>query len=258
MKGKCAALENSRPHPASAAASQPLNIRRNWPMGRERGTEDDRPQIDPGGSSRNRDGVLRMRWPVVLAAAGLTNESLFNPEQHKLLHALLVITMSLNARLSSATICISGHATQQSRDPTACKCVVCKETCTSAMARSMPSGPILLMLDVGPTHLEHPHVKRRICTENAHPLHNSRQVSDHCVTGAESIVHPVPELKNSNDDLDGRHGYARQCIRNCVDAAANILVCAAVKSAKSNETGANRGERTVVALHDVVNVQGEG
>jgi hypothetical protein len=164
----------------------------------------------------------------------------------------------LNARLSSATICISGHATQQSRDPTACKCVVCKETCTSAMARSMPSGPLLLMLDVGPTHLEHPHVKRRICTENAHPLHTSRQVSDHCVTGAESIVHPVPELKNLNDDLDGRHGYARQCIRNCVDAAANILVCAAVKSAKSNETGANRGGRTVVALHDVVNAQGEG
>ncbi len=104
----------------------------------------------------------------------------------------------------------------------------------------------------------HPHEERRICTENAHPLHTSRHARDHCVTGAESIVHPVPVQKNSNDDLDGRHGYARQCIRNCVNAAANIVVCAAVKSAKSNETGANRGGRTVVALHDVVNAQGEG
>jgi hypothetical protein len=127
----------------------------------------------------------------------------------------------------------------------------------------MPSGPLLLMLDVGPTHLEVRHTrlnnqKRRICTENAHPLHTGRQVRNHSVTGAKSIVHPVPVQKNSNDDLDGGHGYARQCISNRVNAAANTLVCAVVKSVESNETGANRGGRTVVALHDVVNAQGEG
>ncbi len=149
MKGMCATLEKSSPHPASARAADPLNIRRRSLIGRRRGTAVDTPCIERGGRSRRSAEVLRMRAPDAFVEAALPNASLFKPTQHELLHALRLITTSLNALLCSTTICVSRYTVDNYAQ------LHVQQTCvTSATARSMPSGPLLLMSVVAPTHLE--------------------------------------------------------------------------------------------------------
>jgi hypothetical protein len=104
MKGMCAAPENISPLSASALAGQPLNIRRNSSIGRRRGTAVVLPHIELGGSSRSSAEARRMRPPADFTTNSLPNASFFTLEQQGLLQALLLITTSLKALLSSATI----------------------------------------------------------------------------------------------------------------------------------------------------------